>query len=115
MKILIIEDEHAARSAMEQYLRISGFEVAAVATPEAALSTAAEFNADVLVLDWELGSETDGVDVARELQHDGSPELIFITGQSLAELQRESDDLEVRAYFQKPVSLPDIAKTLGPA
>ena len=115
MKILIVEDEHAARSAMEQYLRISGFEVAAVATPEDALATAAEFDADALVLDWELGADMNGVDVARELQHGEAPALIFITGQSLAELRRESSDLRVRAYFQKPVSLREIAQTLEPA
>ncbi len=115
MKILIIEDEHAARRAMEQYLRIAGFEVAAVGTPEDALATAPTFDADVLVLDWELGAELDGVDVARELQHDGSPELIFITGQSLADLRRESTDLDVRAYFQKPVSLREIAQILEPS
>lgn len=115
MKILIIEDEHVARRAMEQYLRISGFEVAAVATPEDALAMAPTFDADVLVLDWELGAEMDGVDVARELQIDGSPELIFITGQSLAELRRESIDLDVRAFFQKPVSLSEIARILEAA
>ncbi len=112
MKILIIEDEQAARRAMEQYLRISGFEVAAVATPEDALTTAPVFGADALVLDWELGAEMDGIDVARELQHAGFPKLIFITGQSLTDLRRESNDLDVRAYFQKPVSLREIAQTL---
>ena len=56
-----------------------------------------------------------GVDVARELQHGEAPALIFITGQSLAELRRESSDLRVRAYFQKPVSLREIAQILDPA
>lgn len=115
MRILIIEDEHAARRAMEQYLKISGFEVEAVGTPEDALATAETFEADVLVLDWELGADMDGVDVARELQHEGCPGLIFITGQSLAELRRESTDLDVCAYFQKPVSLREITRVLEPA
>lgn len=112
MKILILEDDEAARSAMQQYLAISGFDVAAVSSPEAAISRAATFDAEVLICDWELGADTDGVDTARTLQCGGAPHVIFVTGQSLAELRRAAGDIEVRAYFQKPVSLRKIADAL---
>ena len=114
MKVLILEDEKAARSAMQQYLTISGYEVAAVESPDAAVSQAPAFGAEVLICDWELGADRDGVDIARELQQsDGAPKVIFITGQSLTELQRAAADIDVRAYFQKPVSLRQIAQTLS--
>ncbi len=112
MKILIIEDDEAARSAMQQYLVISGFDVAAVSSPEAAISRAETFDAEVLICDWELGADTDGVDTARTLQCGGVPYVIFVTGQSLAELRRAAADIDVCAYFQKPVSLRMIAHAL---
>ena len=106
------EDDGALRHPQPVVQGLAGARSALGCSPTDALTTAPVFGADALVLDWELGAEMDGIDVARELQHAGFPKLIFITGQSLTDLRRESNDLDVRAYFQKPVSLREIAQTL---
>ena len=113
MKILILENDQAARSAIQQLLAISGYDVATLGAPDEVLLQAPAFDAEVLICGWELGADTDGVDTARKLQSDGQPNVKFITGQSLAELRQVSADIDVCAYFQKPVSLRRIAQTLN--
>jgi DNA-binding response OmpR family regulator len=111
-KILLVEDDDTARNAMQRYLEHAGYEVTAVRGPDEAIETGAALGIKVLICDWELGTDKDGVDVARELQRQTGAAVIFITGQSLAELRIAARDVDVKAYFQKPVSLSAIAACL---
>ncbi|MFT4585113.1 MAG: DNA-binding response OmpR family regulator [Gammaproteobacteria bacterium] len=113
MKILLLEDDLSARCAMRRYLEISGHDVVAVGNPNDALALARTFKPEMLILDWELEAEKDGVDVARDLQSDGAPQVIFITGQSLSDLKEAAGELKVAAFFRKPVSLKQIGVHLN--
>lgn len=113
MKILLVEDEILARTATEKFLQRAGYDVVSAANPDDAYRKASQCDPEILICDWELKAEQDGVDVARELQRRSGVPVIFVTGQNLRELRAASVDLHVLGYFQKPVSLQRLSAHLA--
>ncbi len=66
-RILFIEDNRAALAGYSAYLAGSGYEVLPAATGERALTLAADWTPDVIVLDLGL-PDIDGWEVARQLR-----------------------------------------------
>lgn len=108
MRILIVEDEDNSRAAMEMYLGATVDDVRSTGTGDEAIDTVAsgDFRPDILICDWMLRGNHDGVDVARHVLG-ACPDviLIFITGQSVEELQRAAADLPVCRFLTKPFGL----------
>lgn len=107
--VIVVEDDVAAREAVALYLEHRGFRVNSAATAEDALQLAAGEPPHIAVCDWHLGGGANGVDVARQLQHDYGTAIIFMTAFPVDELQAATDDIEVRAFLRKPLSLSDLA------
>ena len=114
-RVLLVEDEPAVREACMRYLRHHGFVVATAADANEAVKRADSQPPDVLVCDWQLGGDRDGVEVARLLQARFSVPVIMITAHPLSDLRRVSADLDVREYFQKPISLSTLVDALQSA
>ncbi len=113
--ILIVEDEASAREASRRYLEVCGFRVRTAATAAEAETQAADFTPDIAICDWRLAGSRDGVEIARELQRRYSTTIIFMTAYPLDELKDATRDLEVAAYFRKPVSLTALAEAIETA
>lgn len=111
-KILIVEDEASARTAYGLYLRRCGFETCVAANAEEAIQAVSRIVPDVVLSDWKLGPGKDGVEVVRELQQQFPVNVIFASAYPMDELRQATADLEVSAYFRKPVSLPDLAAVI---
>ena len=92
LRVLVVEDEDAARIATTRYLQNCGHEVAAAGTVSEALEKADELQPDVLVCDWKLSGKCDGVDVARLLQRRYGVAVIFVTAYALDDLRRQSTE-----------------------
>ncbi len=107
--VIVVEDDVAAREAVALYLEHRGFRVRSAATAADALELAAIDAPEIAVCDWHLGGGANGVDVARQLQLDYGTEIIFMTAFPIDELQSATDDIAVRAFLRKPLSLSDLA------
>lgn len=108
-RILIVEDEAAARIATLRYLEYRGYTVEAAGSAEEALRMARERRPDVLICDWKLGGGRDGVDVARQLQSEQDIDIIFMTAYAQNELRRSASGVRTVSCLRKPISLGVLA------
>ena len=122
LRVLVIEDEQAARAAMERFLAYCGYSVGAAASASEALEQAERQPPDVLVCDWKLngaGSRdvmpADGVATAARLQRRFGSEVILVTAYRLGELKAEARKarVQVRAFYRKPLSLSSLAEAIS--
>jgi CheY-like chemotaxis protein len=113
-RILVVEDEPNSRDAVQRFLQFRGHEVAVAATAEDALKRATESPPDVLVCDWKLDGDADGVDMAALLQSRFDVPVVLITAHRIEDLKRKArtSGLSVSAYRRKPLSLAGLADVI---
>src|SRR5512136_1254548 len=102
-KILIVEDEAKIARTLSLYLERAGFSVTISPTGTDALPSFRREQPDLVVLDLGLPG-MDGLDVAREIRHQGNTPIIMLTARSeeadkLVGLELGADD-----YVTKPFS-----------
>lgn len=106
MRVLVIDDDRAARTILSTNLRAEGFDVRSVGEPSDAIGalTNQSWKPDVLVLDYMMPGLSGGdvIDAMRELPglHQ-APVIIVSSSDEIPERVRR----EVRAVFRKPVDL----------
>jgi DNA-binding LytR/AlgR family response regulator len=109
MRVLIVDDEAAARRRMARLLEELGVEIAGEAADGmTALELARARHPDVLLLDIAM-PEVDGFDVARHLS-DPRPLIIFQT--AYAEFALKAFEHDALDYVVKPVSRTRLAQAL---
>jgi two-component system, OmpR family, response regulator MtrA len=101
-RVLLVEDDPAARQGLELALRRLGYEVRLAETGEAALDGICEATVDVVVLDVMLPG-ADGFEVCRRLRRDSDVPVIMLTARDddfdiVVGLEAGADD-----YVVKPV------------
>lgn len=112
-RVLIVEDEKAVRDASETYLTSRGFDVRSASNESEALRKAEEFKPNVLVCDWNLGDQSSGTDVAREIQQRQGIPVIFITAHPLMKLRDATRDISVTRYLRKPFRLSTLTEAIN--
>ncbi|MEZ5372835.1 MAG: response regulator transcription factor [Microthrixaceae bacterium] len=106
--VLVVEDDRAAREALDRALRLEGYEVSTVPDGRAALDAQAQRSADVVVLDLML-PHLDGVGVATALRRRGDTTPILMltardgVGDRVRGLDAGADD-----YLPKPYALDEL-------
>ena len=109
IRILVVEDEPKARSALHEYFALRGLDVRSAADAGEAIEIARKFAPQVLLCDWWLGGESDGVAVAKTLsERIDDLHILLMTGHSRENLGRVCADLEVKRIYQKPVPVADL-------
>ena len=103
-RVLFIEDDHAAREGYAAYLAGSGYEVLPAATGQRALSLAATWTPDLIVLDLGL-PDIDGWEVARQLKASPATANIPIIALTGADLPHERVSA-MRAGCDRHISKP---------
>jgi two-component system OmpR family response regulator len=101
--ILIVDDDAAIRTLLNEYLADNGLRVSAAANGAEMFSVLSDAAVDLVVLDLRLGGE-DGMSLARRLRTDSALPIIMLTG-----VRDEADrvmGLELGAddYLTKPFS-----------
>lgn len=124
-RVLVVEDDGNARTAMGEYLQSLGYLVSVAACFSEAIERADAYPPDVLLCDWKLDGDSegadhlrgrpDGVDTAADLQRRYPMSVILVTGRRLEELQAKTrgTSLKVDLYRRKPLSLPTIASDIA--
>ena len=107
-RILVVDDEPSIVDAVSTALRYEGFEVSHAETGRRALSEAAAFEPDLLVLDWMLPDLT-GVEVGRRLHDQGfKTAILFLTAKDAVENKVEALRAGGDDYVTKPFSLAEV-------
>jgi DNA-binding response OmpR family regulator len=101
-RILVVEDDTAIAVALEDDLRLEGYEVEVVHDGETAAKRAREGAFDLIVLDVMLPKK-DGFDVCRELRRNGVDSMILLLTARTAEAEKVLGlDLGADDYMTKP-------------
>jgi two-component system alkaline phosphatase synthesis response regulator PhoP len=103
-RILIVEDDRAIGVALEDDLRLEGFDVHLVVDGEAAVRSARETSFDLILLDVMLPKK-DGFEVCRELRRSGVDSKILLLTARTGETDKVLGlDLGADDYVTKPYS-----------
>lgn len=109
-KILIVDDESAARSALDTLLRREGFEVRDASDGPSALIECAKFRPDLILLDIMMPG-MNGFEVCRRIK--ATPEtrltpVVLITGLSASEDRIEGINAGADDFLSKPLDLNEL-------
>jgi two-component system OmpR family response regulator len=107
-RILVVDDEPSILDAVATALRYEGYDVREEGTGRGAMATAAEFDPDLIVLDWML-PDLDGVEVGRRLRERGfKTAILFLTARDAVEHKVEALRAGGDDYVTKPFSLAEV-------
>src|SRR4029077_14332613 len=107
-RILVVDDEPSIVDAVATALRYEGFEVREEGTGRGALSAVADFEPDLVVLDWML-PDIDGIEVGRRIRDRGfKTAILFLTAKEAVEHKVEALRAGGDDYVTKPFSLAEV-------
>ena len=107
-RILVVDDEPSIVDAVATALRYEGFEVREEGTGRSAISAVADFEPDLVVLDWML-PDLDGIEVGKRLRERGfKTAILFLTAKDAVENKVEALRAGGDDYVTKPFSLAEI-------
>jgi two-component system response regulator MprA len=108
VKVLVVDDEPAVRTALERALRLEGYEVELAADGSEALHRLAVSSPDAIVLDV-LMPEVDGLEVCRRLRaaEDRTP-VLMLTARDAVEDRVAGLDAGADDYLVKPFALEEL-------
>ena len=104
--VLIVDDEDMVRTALEQWLRLSGFETATAANAQEALTAIDDRHPHIVLTDVRMPGLS-GMDLLRTIAERGLPtEVILITGHGDVPMAVEAMRAGAFDFLQKPY-VPD--------
>ena len=104
--VLIVDDEDMVRTALEQWLRLSGFDTATAASAEEALAAIDDRHPHIVLTDVRMPGLS-GMDLLRSIAERGLPtEVILITGHGDVPMAVEAMRAGAFDFLQKPY-VPD--------
>jgi two-component system sensor histidine kinase/response regulator len=120
LKVLVVDDNAAAREVLEEHLRAIGAEIELVASGAEAIVAVRRADTDrpfdVLLLDWRMPG-IDGVETARRIRADGSlksmPAIVIITAFGREEVRSEAELAGVNGLLIKPVNQSTLINVLA--
>jgi two-component system C4-dicarboxylate transport response regulator DctD len=110
--IVVVEDEEIVRSALEQWLRLSGFSVATAPDPRAGLALVADLLPEVVLTDMRMPGGS-GLDVLRAVrERAAATEVVMITGHGDVPMAVEAMREGAFDFIQKPYVPDELVKVL---
>ena len=107
-RILVVDDERSIVDAVATALRYEGYHVDEAHTGREALTSVAETEPDLVVLDWML-PDIEGIEVGRRLRENGfKTAVLFLTAKDATENKVEALRAGGDDYVTKPFSLAEI-------
>lgn len=108
IRLLVVEDEPAARRLLVAILEGDGYSVCDVGDGTAALAAAEAFRPDLALIDAGLPG-LDGPEVARRLRQRGDLPIIFVTAADSAEAIRGGFRMGADDYIVKPFDAEELS------
>lgn len=115
-KIVILDDHPDVCSFIQQRLARDGHDVRTSSVGDEAIDFVYLFKPDILITDWRLGDEYDGLEVAEAFRFaNENIKTILITGHSIPEVEKRISTQEIFRTIPKPFSQEVIAKAVNAA
>ena len=112
-KILIVEDEIITAMSLQHLLEHWGCgKCEQVSSGKEAIEKAMSEKPDIVLIDINLRGETNGIEVAKQLQARFCVPIIFITGYSDEETIKEAKKIKPVGYFVKPLDFNKLRLTI---
>lgn len=112
-KVLLVDDEPAYRDSLGHILSHENYSVRTAPSAKAAIEVTGEFVPDILIVDWMLRDEMDGVEVAQNLRSlNPGLRTIFITGYRTSRLEGQMREVPFAQFLSKPFSLDDFLEAV---
>jgi DNA-binding NtrC family response regulator len=112
-KILIVEDEVITAMSLQHLLEHWGCgKCEKVSSGKEAIEKAMSEKPDIVLIDINLRGETNGIEVAKQLQARFCVPIIFITGYSDEETIKEAKKIKPVGYFVKPLDFNKLRSTI---
>lgn len=109
-KIVILDDQPEICESIRLRLSRDGHDVRISNVGDEAIDFGHLFKPDLLITDWRLGNEYDGLEVAEAFRFANEEiKTILITGHSLKEVQSQHSDVKIYSMLFKPFSLEKLA------
>jgi two-component system OmpR family response regulator len=107
-RILVVDDDVAARDAVVRALRTAGYETAACGSAAVAVGVAVSFRPDLVLLDMVLEGAVVGAELARRLRAEADPLLLFVTGDALAPDRMSAFAAGADDYVVEPILVDEL-------
>jgi YesN/AraC family two-component response regulator len=115
-KIMIVEDEVLVAMSLRLDLVDFGYDVAELcSTGEMALATVEQVKPDLVLMDISLSGKLTGIETAKRMKDLLDIPIIFLSGYSDQEMQKEALSIDQTGYFLKPFNVEELQKTLQQA
>ena len=103
-RVLVVDDEEQYLRHLSSYLTRQGHEVETARDSDSALRQGQSFDPHVLIVDWRLGDDLPGIEVARSLRR-GAPGLktIVMSGYPEELVRQSLRDDEISCLLEKPM------------
>lgn len=112
-KVLLVDDEPSYRDLLGHILSHECYDVRTASSAKAAIDMTHEFVPEILIVDWMLRDEMDGVQVAQSLRTIiPGLKTIFITGYRTSRLENEMREIPFAQFLSKPFSLDDFLEAV---
>jgi DNA-binding NtrC family response regulator len=113
MRVLLVDDEAAARYGARRLLESAGHEVVEAASGEDCLTCLSLSRAEVILLDYQLGGGMDGLGVLAALkERPHAPPVVLFTAQGSERIAVEALKSGAWDYLVKPASPDELVLTL---
>lgn len=113
-RVLVVEDDKAAASALAYHLAGLGHCVLGpAATGEDAVALAKSDGPDLILMDLILAGHIDGIEAAWRLRAFSAADLVLMSALPLAVIESRSMGLRPAAILHKPFGLDDLDGVLG--
>lgn len=112
MRVLVVDDDEAIRTALRRGLVLEGHDVALAEDGTSALRMLRTEQVDAIVLDWML-PDLDGVEVCRRVRSAGDTvPIVMLTARGLVDDRIEGLDAGADDYLVKPFDLDELCARL---
>ena len=112
-KILVIDDVEEQREVATEILTQLGYQVAAVASGEAAIEYIKHHPVDLLVIDMIMEKGIDGLETYRRIiRHHPGQKAIIVSGFSKTEKVKEMQRLGAGIYVKKPYAIEQFSRAV---
>lgn len=113
LRILVVEDDYLQSYTLKVLLESLNHTVlGTVDSGLKAIQMANELNPDLILMDITLNEEMDGIEAAIQIQNTADIPLIYISGNSSANVRAKADQTNYSAFLIKPITKNILAQTL---
>jgi DNA-binding NtrC family response regulator len=113
-RVLIVDDESSFRVPLAALLARVGHDVSVAETAREAIAVAARVRPDVMIVDWMLKDDVNGIDVSNVV-HAQQPDVrvILVSGFPSPFLKAALGTAGIRLFVEKPCDFQDLADAVA--